>query len=53
SSFGSMPSMTIDRVGYGVGSRTLPDRPNLLRIIIGRDQTEKQVETVVTLEANL
>jgi hypothetical protein len=53
SSFGSMPSMSIDRVGYGVGSRTLPDRPNLLRIIIGRDQTERQVETVVTLEANL
>ena len=52
-SFGSMPSMTIDSVGYGVGSRTLPDRPNLLRIIIGHDQTEKQVETVVTLEANL
>jgi uncharacterized protein (TIGR00299 family) protein len=52
-SFGSMPSMTIDRVGYGVGSRTLPDRPNLLRIIIGRDQTEKEVDTVVTLEANV
>ena len=52
-SFGSMPSMTIDNVGYGVGSRTLPDRPNLLRIIIGRDQTEKQVDTIVTLEANL
>jgi uncharacterized protein (TIGR00299 family) protein len=53
SSVGSMPAMTIDRVGYGVGSRTLPDRPNLLRIIMGRDQTEKQVDTVVTLEANL
>ncbi len=53
SSFGSMPAMTIDGVGYGVGTRTLPDRPNLLRIIIGRDQTEQQVETVITLEANL
>ncbi len=53
STFGSMPAMTIDRVGYGVGSRALPDRPNLLRIIIGLDQTEQQVETVVTLEANL
>ncbi len=53
STFGSMPAMTIDRVGYGVGSRALPDRPNLLRIIIGLDQTEQQVETVVLLEANL
>ena len=48
-----MPSMTVERVGYGAGSRDLPDRPNLLRIIIGHDQSEQQVETVVTLEANL
>ncbi|NNG07956.1 MAG: nickel pincer cofactor biosynthesis protein LarC [Desulfobacteraceae bacterium] len=53
SSFGSMPAMTVERVGYGVGSRDLPDRPNLLRLIIGHDQTEQQVETVVSLEANL
>ncbi len=52
-SFGSMPAMTVERVGYGVGSRDLPDRPNLLRLIIGHDQTEHQVETVVSLEANL
>jgi uncharacterized protein (DUF111 family) len=53
SSFGSMPAMTVERVGYGVGSRDLPDRPNLLRLIVGHDQTEQQVETVVSLEANL
>ncbi|UCF55793.1 MAG: LarC family nickel insertion protein, partial [Deltaproteobacteria bacterium] len=41
-SFGSMPSMTVERVGYGAGSRDLPDRPNLLRIIIGHDQSEQQ-----------
>lgn len=52
-SFGSMPSMMVDRVGYGVGSRDLPDRPNLLRILMGREQTQQQVETVVMLEANL
>ena len=53
SSFGSMPAMTVERVGYGVGSRDLPDRPNLLRLIIGQDNTEQLVETVVSLEANL
>jgi len=52
-SFGSLPSMMVDRVGYGVGSRDLPDRPNLLRIIMGREQTQQQVETVIMLEANL
>ena len=52
-SFGSMPPMMVETVGYGVGTRDLPDRPNLLRILIGREHQEKQVETVVLLEANL
>jgi uncharacterized protein (TIGR00299 family) protein len=53
SSFGPMPPMTIDRVGYGVGSRTLADRPNLLRILIGNDIDKQRSETVVVLESNL
>jgi uncharacterized protein (TIGR00299 family) protein len=53
SSFGTLPPMIVEKVGYGAGTRDLPDRPNLLRIIIGRDQSEQQVETVVNLEANL
>ncbi|MFC1531912.1 nickel pincer cofactor biosynthesis protein LarC [Thermodesulfobacteriota bacterium] len=52
-SFGHMPSMTVDNIGYGAGSRILPDRPNLIRIIIGEDLAEGQIETVVILEANL
>jgi uncharacterized protein (TIGR00299 family) protein len=51
--FGHMPAMVVDAVGYGVGTRDLPDRPNLLRIMVGREQTEAQTETVVILEANL
>ncbi|MGD2126796.1 MAG: nickel pincer cofactor biosynthesis protein LarC [Desulfobacteraceae bacterium] len=52
-SFGTMPAMVVDAVGYGVGSHELPDRPNLLRVIIGRDQSEEHSETVIILEANL
>jgi len=52
-SYGSMPPMIIDAVGYGAGSRDLPDRPNLLRVLIGEDRSEPQVETVVELETNL
>lgn len=33
--FGAMPQMTIDKIGYGAGSRDLEEQPNLLRIIIG------------------
>jgi pyridinium-3,5-bisthiocarboxylic acid mononucleotide nickel chelatase len=51
--FGPMPSMTIDSVGYGVGSRDLPDRPNLLRVITGKTTTDLGTETVVVLETNI
>lgn len=52
-SFGNMPPMVVETVGYGAGARDLPDRPNLLRLIIGHEHLETQVETVVILEANL
>lgn len=51
-SFGALPPLIVEAVGYGVGSRNLPDRPNLLRLIIGRSSGE-DTETVVVLEANL
>jgi uncharacterized protein (TIGR00299 family) protein len=53
SSFGPMPSMIVERVGYGVGSRTLADKPNLLRILIGNDIDKQRSETVIVLESNL
>ena len=53
SSFGPMPQMIVDSIGYGVGSRTLVDRPNLLRILIGSDIDKERSETVVVLESNL
>ena len=53
SSFGPMPQMIVDSIGYGVGSRTLVDRPNLLRILIGSDIGKERSETVVVLESNL
>ena len=34
-SFGLMPSMIVTRVGYGAGMRDWPDRPNLLRLVLG------------------
>ena len=52
-SFGPMPPMVVQNVGYGVGSRELPDRPNLLRVIIGHEEHGKQTDTVVVLETNL
>jgi uncharacterized protein (TIGR00299 family) protein len=53
SSFGPIPPMVIKNVGYGTGKKKLHDRPNLLRILIGHQQTEDQTDTVVILETNI
>ncbi|OQX65066.1 MAG: TIGR00299 family protein [Desulfococcus sp. 4484_242] len=52
-SFGSMPPMTMESIGYGVGTRDLFDRPNLLRILIGTEAPAHETETVVVLETNV
>jgi len=53
--FGSMPELTIDRTGYGVGGWDLADRPNLLRGILGRRQPAATFEHdyVTVLETHI
>jgi uncharacterized protein (TIGR00299 family) protein len=34
-SFGGITPMRLDKVGYGAGSRDLPDTPNVLRVLVG------------------
>ncbi len=52
--FGELPSMRIERVGYGVGEKDYPAHPNLLRIILGReDGKEGEEERVVVIESNI
>jgi hypothetical protein len=52
-SFGKMPPMAVDRVGYGAGQADLRDRPNLLRVLIGSHESATEAETVVLIEANV
>jgi pyridinium-3,5-bisthiocarboxylic acid mononucleotide nickel chelatase len=51
--FGPMPPMVVESIGYGVGARSLSDRPNLLRVLLGREEQEIRTDTVVVLEANV
>ena len=37
SSFGPIPAMSVERVGYGAGDRDDPVTPNVLRVLIGRE----------------
>jgi len=52
-SFGPLPPMTMEKVGYGVGSRDLPDRPNLLRGILGETSAAEETDRVAVLETHL
>jgi uncharacterized protein (TIGR00299 family) protein len=51
------PNIRTDRVGWGAGTRSLPDRPNLLRAVLGASTVEPVVTAAVgthcVLEANL
>jgi len=53
--FGGLPAMKILNVGYGAGSRDIPDRPNIVRVIIGQRNDEGIVESdlVGILETNI
>lgn len=58
SSYGALPAMRVAGVGWGAGERELPDRPNLLRVVVGRplDEASAQddpVESCVVIEANV
>ena len=53
SSFGPMPSMTVERVGYGAGDRDHPSTPNVLRVVIGRDAAAQTEERVTVIECEI
>lgn len=52
--FGPLPSMTIERVGVGAGHRSWPDRPNVVRAVLGRaDGASGRRADECVVEANL
>jgi len=58
--FGPLPGLKLTRVGYGLGSRDHPTRPNVLRAVLaeGEDAAARpahdwETDTVAVLETNL
>jgi uncharacterized protein (TIGR00299 family) protein len=43
----------VERVGYGAGTRTLADRPNVLRIMIGREHAAFESDEMIEIAANI
>ncbi|MCP5526373.1 MAG: nickel pincer cofactor biosynthesis protein LarC [Verrucomicrobiales bacterium] len=57
-SFGPMPVLRPERIGYGLGTRTLRTRPNALRALLGEcdegsGSDEWEMDQVAVLETNL
>ena len=52
SEFGQMPSIKVERIGYGAGRHDLP-HPNLLRLIIGTPDMTSGQEKVAVVETNI
>lgn len=51
---GRMPSMTVERVGYGAGTWDPPDAANVLRVFVGAAADEAgQAETVAQVETTI
>jgi uncharacterized protein (TIGR00299 family) protein len=56
--FAAFPEMTIQKTGYGAGSRDFPGHPNVVRLTIGEAAAtafaaKTAVETITVLEANV
>jgi len=52
--FGPMPPMTIEKTGYGAGSRPRADgRPNLLRLVLGQSHLPAEAQSVEVIETHL
>jgi uncharacterized protein (TIGR00299 family) protein len=50
--WGALPPLTLDAVGYGAGAKDLPDRPNVVRVVLGTESS-RPTGRVVLLETNL
>jgi pyridinium-3,5-bisthiocarboxylic acid mononucleotide nickel chelatase len=55
SSYGPMPEMRIEKVGYGLGTRETGTRPNVLRAVLGEreDVLGSETDEITQIETNL
>jgi uncharacterized protein (TIGR00299 family) protein len=50
---GPVPELRVVNVGYGAGTRTLKDRPNLLRLVLGERRDVTTHEELIVVETNI
>lgn len=52
-SFGGLPAMAIQTIGYGAGNRDFEQQANVLRLLVGEVEQPAHADLVWTLETNL
>ena len=52
-SFGPIPAMSVEQVGYGAGDRDNPGTPNVLRVLIGQASEERPGDRVTVVECEI
>jgi hypothetical protein len=52
-SFGPLPLMRVDVIGYGAGDREFKGHPNVLRLLVGEMGAVRSVERIVTMECEI
>jgi uncharacterized protein (TIGR00299 family) protein len=53
SAFGPIPAMAVEKVGYGAGTRDDATTPNVLRVLIGRDDARALGDRVTVVECEI
>src|SRR5688572_7836861 len=51
-SFGPLPAMRLEAIGYGAGDRDVKNHPNVLRVMVG-DAGSRATEPIVVLECEI
>jgi uncharacterized protein (TIGR00299 family) protein len=52
-SFGLLPPMKVGRIAYGAGDKDVPDRPNVLRLMLGEQTAAYEEDSSVLIETNI
>ena len=50
---GGAPAMRIERTGYGAGTLEFPDRPNVLRVVLGESEAVLDHDRMLVMETHI
>ncbi len=51
--YGALPPMRVERIGYGAGTRNPKGHPNVLRVLVGEDDSSAGRERVTVVECEV